>query len=131
MPTYTNTSGSGRSAVNTHGDTVYIMAGGALVTYQILDDIEGWTKTSDEPYDTLTLVEATVAAGASVSGLLECSAIICTASAAGLQVCPNSAANPGGLTLIAGSPTRIENTGTIESIHVVGSGGTVFVQGLR
>ncbi len=129
MPTFRNDLNSDQLAVTTGGATATVPPGESIQTYQILGS--GWTKTSDEPYDRLTLVEATVAAGSSVSGLLQCTVIVCTAGASGLKVCPNSAGNPGGLTLPGGLPVEIDNPGTIEALYVVGTGGTVFVQGLR
>jgi hypothetical protein len=129
MPTYRNDSEEARSATGSDGLECIVQPGQSVETYQILG--AGWTKTSDAPYDRLTLVEEVVVAGASASGLLACSSILCTASASGLKACPNSPDNPGGLTLPVGSVAEIANNGSIETLHIIGSGGSVFVQGLR
>jgi hypothetical protein len=129
MPTYTNATGATAIVPNLAGNNVVVDPGESIQTLQILGD--GWTKTSDEPFDRLTLVRETVSAGGHVSGLLPCPVIVCTASQAGIIACPNSTSNPGGFELPAGFPVEIDNSGTIEALYLVGSSGTVLVQGLR
>ena len=123
MPTYRNDSDEiifGLKDVNER--TITLKPNEILETYKIYD-IDDLTKTSDEPYFSLTkVIDLAFSSPGTKTGLLGCSVIRLTAKTSGITIKCNLAANPNEFSLPYNTPIDIKNNGEIESLVFIGSG---------
>ena len=125
MPTYLRTADTPASVFDKLNDHTVVMPGQSIETYKIL--VEGWSKTSDQPYFPIATLSQTVTSPATVSNLLSQRVIRVVPGADGLSMTANVAGNPNAYPLTKGMPMDILNDGEIEALVFTGSGSVTVI----
>jgi hypothetical protein len=120
MPTYRNDGDRAFKVEDSSGETVSVNPGFNVSTFKILG--APFTKTSDEPFFSLTRVNVTLTSPGTQTGLLSCKVIRLTAKASGITMKCNVAANTNVFSLPANVSIDIRNDGEIEALIFIGAG---------
>lgn len=123
MPTYRNDSSEIIFGLkDTTERTITLKPDETLQTYKIYN-IDDLTKTSDEPYFSLTkVIDLAFSSPGTKTRLLECSIIRLTAKTPGITIKCNSTSNPNVFALPSNTPIDIKNNGEIEALIFIGAG---------